>query len=48
MVDKLLASNLKLMDSLNQALEQAKVVNDEGVINFLGARLEIQMQDFLC
>jgi len=42
MVDKLLASNLKLMDSLNQALEQAKVVNDEGVINFLGARLEIQ------
>ena len=40
MVDKLLATNLKVIDSLNQALEQAKVVNDEGVVNFLGERLE--------
>ncbi len=40
MVDRLLASNLKVIDSLNQALEQAKIANDEGVINFLGERLE--------
>ena len=40
MVDRLLAANVKVIASLNQALEQAKVANDEGVINFLGARLE--------
>jgi starvation-inducible DNA-binding protein len=40
MVIRLLATNTKVIDSLNQALEQAKVMNNEGVINFLGERLE--------
>jgi starvation-inducible DNA-binding protein len=40
MVTRLLETNQKVIDSLNQALEQAKVANDEGVINFLGERLE--------
>lgn len=40
MVIRLLDTNQKVIESLNAALEQAKVVNDEGVINFLGERLE--------
>lgn len=40
MVIKLLDTNQKVIQSLNDALEQAKVANNEGVINFLGARLE--------
>jgi starvation-inducible DNA-binding protein len=40
MVSRLLETNQKVIESLNQALEQAKVANDEGVINFLGERLE--------
>ena len=40
MVDRLLATNLKVIESLQNALEQAKVANDEGVVNFLGERLE--------
>jgi len=40
MVTRLLETNQKVIESLNQALEQAKVVNNEGVINFLGERLE--------
>jgi hypothetical protein len=40
-VERLLATNVKVMESLNQALEQAKLANDEGNVNFLGGRLEI-------
>lgn len=40
MVERLLATNVKVMESLNQALEQAKLANDEGNVNFLGGRLE--------
>lgn len=41
MVIKLLDTNQKVITSLNEALEQAKVANNEGVINFLGERVEI-------
>lgn len=41
MVLRLLETNQKVIISLNTALEQAKVENNEGVINFLGERLEI-------
>lgn len=41
MVLRLLETNQKVIESLNQALEQAKVANNEGVVNFLGGRLEI-------
>jgi starvation-inducible DNA-binding protein len=41
MVTRLLETNQKVIQSLNQALEQAKVANNEGAVNFLGARLEI-------
>lgn len=41
MVSRLLDTNQKVITSLNAALEQAKVTNNEGVINFLGERLEI-------
>lgn len=41
MVLRLLDTNQKVIQSLNAALEQAKVANNEGVINFLGERLEI-------
>jgi starvation-inducible DNA-binding protein len=41
MVERALASNLKVIVSLNQALEQAKIVNNEGVINLLGERLDV-------
>ena len=40
MVDKLLAANDRVIASLNSAMEQAKIANNEGVINFLGGRLE--------
>lgn len=40
MVSRLLDTNQKVILSLNSALEQAKVMNNEGVINFLGERLE--------
>jgi starvation-inducible DNA-binding protein len=41
MIEKLLAANDKVIASLNAAMEQAKIANNEGVINFLGGRLEI-------
>ena len=41
MVTRLLETNQKVIQSLNEALEQAKVANNEGAVNFLGARLEI-------
>jgi starvation-inducible DNA-binding protein len=41
MMIRLLDTNQKVIQSLNAALEQAKVSNNEGVINFLGERLEI-------
>lgn len=40
MIDKLLATNDKVIASLNAAMEQAKIANNEGVINFVGGRLE--------
>ena len=41
MIEKLLATNDQVIDSLNKAMEQAKIANNEGIINFLGGRLEI-------
>ena len=41
MIEKLLATNDQVIDSLNKAIEQAKIANNEGLINFLGGRLEI-------
>jgi starvation-inducible DNA-binding protein len=40
MVDKLLVANDRVIASLNSAMEQAKIANNEGIINFLGGRLE--------
>ena len=34
--------NFYLQQIFKQALEQAKIANDEGLINFLGERLEVQ------
>lgn len=42
MISKLLETNDRVIDSLKKAVEQAKIANDEGVINFLGGRLEAQ------
>lgn len=41
MIEKLLATNDQVIDSLNKAMEQAKIANNEGMVNFLGGRLEI-------
>jgi starvation-inducible DNA-binding protein len=41
MIDKLLETNDRVIESLKKAVEQAKIANDEGVVNFLGGRLEI-------
>lgn len=41
MIEKLLATNDQVIDSLNKATEQAKIANNEGLINFLGGRLEV-------
>jgi starvation-inducible DNA-binding protein len=41
MVQKLLVANDAVIKTLQAALEQAKISNDEGVINFLGERLEV-------
>ena len=41
MIEKLLATNDQVIDSLNKAMEQAKIANNEGLINFLGGRLEV-------
>jgi starvation-inducible DNA-binding protein len=40
MISKLLETNDQVISSLKKAVEQAKIANDEGVINFLGGRLE--------
>lgn len=40
MVEKLLGMNDQVIASLKDAVEKAKVANDEGMINFLGGRLE--------
>jgi starvation-inducible DNA-binding protein len=40
MVERLLAANDLVTASLNKALEQAKLANNEAVINFLGDRLQ--------
>lgn len=40
MIVKLLAANDRVIASLNSAMEQAKIANNEGLINFLGGRLE--------
>lgn len=42
MIERLLDTNNKVIESVKQALEQAKIANDEGLINFLGERLEVQ------
>ena len=41
MVERLLVTNDAVIASLKLAVEQAKLANDEGNINFLGGRLEI-------
>ena len=41
MIEKLLATNDQVIDSLNKAMEQAKIANIEGIVNFLGGRLEL-------
>ncbi len=41
MIEKLLATNDQVIDSLNKAMEQAKIANNEGIVNFLGGRLEV-------
>jgi starvation-inducible DNA-binding protein len=41
MIEKLLDANTQVIQSLNASLEQAKIANQEGVVNYLGARLEI-------
>lgn len=41
MVERLLATNDAVIASLKLAVEQAKLANDEGNINFLGGRLEV-------
>ena len=41
MIEKLLATNDQVIDSLNKAMEQAKIANNEGIVNFLGGRLEL-------
>jgi starvation-inducible DNA-binding protein len=40
MMERLLSTNDVVLASLRAAVEQAKLANDEGVINFLGGRLE--------
>lgn len=39
-VERVLAANDCVIASLNKAVEQAKIANDEALISFLGARLE--------
>ena len=41
MIEKLLATNDQVIASLNKAMEQAKIANNEGIVNFLGGRLEV-------
>ena len=40
MVEKLLVANDHVIETVNKAIEQAKLANDEGLVNFLGGRLE--------
>lgn len=40
MVTRLLSANQQMIDTLGKALSEAKIANNEGVINFLGERLE--------
>ena len=40
MMDKLSVANDRVIASIDAALEQAKLANDEGLINFLGGRRE--------
>jgi starvation-inducible DNA-binding protein len=40
MVTRLLSANQQMIDTLGNALSKAKIANNEGVINFLGERLE--------
>lgn len=40
MIDRLLSTNNQVIVSLQSALEQAKIANNEAVVNFLGERLE--------
>lgn len=40
MVEKLLVANDHVIEGINKAIEQAKLAHDEGVVNFLGGRLE--------
>jgi len=40
MVEKLLEANSRVSESLNLALEQSKIANNEGLVNFLGGRIE--------
>lgn len=41
MVEALLVSNDAVIKSLNAAVEQAKIANNEAFVNFLGGRLEV-------
>ena len=40
MVERLLLTNDRVLESIAKALEQAKLANDEGLVNFLGGRRE--------
>ena len=40
MCEKLLVANDATIKSIQAALEQSKIANDEGLVNFLGGRLE--------
>lgn len=41
MVERLLATNDRVIKSIQTALEQAKIAGDSGIENYLGGRLEI-------
>ena len=40
MIDRLLDTNNLVIESLKKSVEQAKIANDEAVINYLGERLD--------
>ena len=41
MVERLLATNDRVIKSIQSALEQAKIAGDSGIENYLGGRLEV-------
>lgn len=41
MVERLLATNDRVIKSIQTALEQAKIAGDSGIENYLGGRLEV-------